>query len=87
MPGAAAALDRGRPNRYIAVMKSPDKTQGHRAARLAEALRENLRKRKGQARARRAGADAGADAPGEAGPGEAKAARRDGTDRSADEGN
>ena len=42
-------------------MKSPDKAEDGRAARLAEALRENLRKRKVQARARKqAGADAGA---------------------------
>ena len=54
---SGAPIDRGGLNRYIAVMggqgETPDDHGDHRAARLAEALRENLRRRKAQARARR----------------------------------
>jgi hypothetical protein len=38
--------------------RKPDARESDKARRLAEALRENLRKRKAQARARRGGADA-----------------------------
>jgi hypothetical protein len=46
-------MDRSGRIRYIAIMGGPDKSKESRAARLAEALRENLRRRKNQARARR----------------------------------
>ena len=39
-------------SRYIAAMSGPE-NKDSRAARLAEALRENLRRRKTQARARK----------------------------------
>ena len=58
--GTPPALDRGGPIGYIAVMRGPGKMPRHsgddRAGRLAEALRENLRRRKNQERARRAAA-------------------------------
>jgi hypothetical protein len=57
--------------RYIAVMGGPDDTSASardsQAARLAEALRENLRRRKIQARARKEAAhqaDGAGPAPG-----------------------
>jgi len=42
---------------------TPPKSAGDRAARLAAALRENLKRRKAQARAREAAAAARASAP------------------------
>jgi hypothetical protein len=53
-------LDRGWRIGYIAVMIGREESRENRAARLAEALRENLRRRKAQARARREAGEPGA---------------------------
>ena len=51
-PCVKAGLRRAVPNRYRSAMSDKD---GERARRLAEALRENLKRRKAQAREKEAG--------------------------------
>jgi hypothetical protein len=59
-------------------MSGPDKSEDSRAARLAEALRANLRRRKNQARARKQATEAEGAEPGERRPQNGRDERRDG---------
>ncbi len=86
-PAGAGTLDQAFLNRYIAVMSGQDRTDDGRATRLAEALRQNLRKRKVQARARKEAAGEADETNGTDGADRAAAVtttRRDGADRPQD---